>query len=41
MEGNLKGPPARGHVHSNIARIIANSLVIAQYEEDVKVFENV
>lgn len=34
LEGNLSGPPASGYKHSNYARMIVNSLAIAQFEKE-------
>ena len=36
MEDNMKQHlPTPGHTHSNYARIIVNSLVVAMYEKDI------
>lgn len=37
LDGNSeRGMPYPGHMHSNIARIVANDLIIAYYEKDVE-----
>jgi len=35
LEDNTGPIPAQGHSHSNIARIIVNSLTVAMYEDDI------
>ena len=35
MEGNLRGKPVSGHVHSNYARMIVNDLIVGTYQKEI------
>ena len=35
LEGNLGSKPAEGHVHSQVAKMIVNDLIVAIYEDDI------
>lgn len=39
LEGNMTGPPAKGHLHSNYAKKIVNDLAIARFEGNSKEVE--
>lgn len=35
LEDNQGSKPAQGHVHSQVARMIVNDLIVAMYEDDI------
>ena len=35
LEGNMGTSPAKGHLHSQVAKMIVNDIIVAIYEEDI------